>query len=107
MRDGYSGEQTAAFFQKLVDRVKQLPSVSAASLTGTVPMALMGNGSVTFSSTANDPSSSRAIHSARQNVIGRDYFATLGIPILSGRAFRKEDETDGATAIIVSEKLSA
>jgi hypothetical protein len=68
-------------------------------------MALMGNGSVTFSSTANDPSSSRAIHNARQNIIGRDYFATLGIPLLSGRAFRKEDEADGATAVIVSEKV--
>jgi hypothetical protein len=65
----------------------------------------MGNGSVTFSSAANDASSSRVIHNARQNVIGRDYFATLGIPILSGRAFRKDDEADGATAIIVSEKL--
>ena len=45
------------------------------------------------------------IHNARQNIVGRDYFETLGIPILSGRAFRKEDEADGATAIIVSEKL--
>ena len=50
MRDGYSGEQSAAFFQKLSDRVKGLPSVAASSLTGTVPMALMGNGNVTFSS---------------------------------------------------------
>ena len=45
------------------------------------------------------------IHNARQNVIGKDYFETLGIPMLLGRAFRKEDEADGATAIIVSEKL--
>lgn len=105
MRDGYSGEQSTVFFQKLADRVKRLPAVSASSLTGTVPMALMGNGNVTFSSTATDPASSRVIHNARQNVVGKDYFETLGIPILLGRAFRKEDEAEGATAIIVSEKL--
>src|SRR6478609_8825746 len=80
-------------------------SVSASSLTATVPMSLMGNGNVTFASAANDASGSRVIHNARQNIVGRDYFATLGIPILSGRAFRKDDEADGAIAIIVSEKL--
>jgi macrolide transport system ATP-binding/permease protein len=105
MRDGYTGEQSAAFFQKLSDRVKLLPAVSASSLTGTVPMTLAGNGNVTFSSMSTDAASSRVIHNARQNVIGRDYFQTLGIPMLLGRAFRKEDEADGATAIIVSEKL--
>jgi predicted permease len=110
MRNGYSGEQSAVFFQRLADRVKRLPSVSASSLTGTVPMSLMVGGSVTFSSTAatpasNDTGSSRAIHHARQNVVGKDYFETLGIPILLGRAFRKEDEADAAAAIIVSEKL--
>jgi macrolide transport system ATP-binding/permease protein len=105
MRDGYSGEQSAAFFQKLSDRVKTLPAVSASALTESVPMAPMGGGSVAFSSTGNDPSSPRVIHSARQHVIGRDYFETLGIPLLLGRPFRKEDEASGATAIIVSEKL--
>jgi predicted permease len=105
MRDGYSGEQSAAFFQKLSDRVKTLPAVSASSLTESVPMAPMGGGSVAFSSTASDAANSRVIHSARQNVIGKDYFETLGIALLQGRAFRKEDEAMGATAIIVSEKL--
>ena len=110
MRDGYSGEQAAVFFHKLADRVKRLPAVSASSLTGTAPMSLMVGGNVTFSSAAATPASnaqasSRAIHNARQNVVGRDYFETLGIPMLLGRAFHQEDEANGATAIIVSEKL--
>jgi len=37
--------------------------------------------------------------------VGKDYFDTLGIPILHGRGFRKEDEADGATAVIVSDQL--
>ena len=105
MREGYSGEQSAAFFQKLADRVKLLPQVASSTLTATVPMSIMGNGNVTYSTTAIDTASSRVIHNARQNVVGRDYFETLGIPVLLGRAFRKEDEADGATAIMVSEKL--
>jgi hypothetical protein len=57
VRDGYSGEQATAFFQKLLDRVKTLPSVSAASLTETVPVSMPGEG-VTFST----PGARRAIH---------------------------------------------
>jgi len=105
MREGYSGEQSAAFFQKLADRVRQMPSVAASSLTATVPMAILGSGHVTFSSTTNGQAGSRVIHNARQNIVGRDYFEVLGIPMLSGRAFRREDEAEGATAVIVSEKL--
>jgi len=42
LRDGYSAQQTAAFLQKLVDRVKLLPSVTSASLTETVPVSIGG-----------------------------------------------------------------
>jgi putative ABC transport system permease protein len=69
-------------------------------------MAILGSGNVTFSSMANGQTSSREIHNARQNVVGMDYFETLGVPMLSGRSFRKEDEAESATAIIVSEKLA-
>jgi hypothetical protein len=37
---------------------------------------------------------SRAIHGAPKFAVGMDYFGTLGIPILRGRGFRKEDETN-------------
>src|ERR1017187_9612604 len=33
VRDGYSGEQAVVFFEKLLDRVQRLPSVTAANFT--------------------------------------------------------------------------
>ena len=48
VRDGYSGEQAAAFFPKLLDRVKLLPSITAAGLADTTPMAMMGKPAVTL-----------------------------------------------------------
>ncbi len=98
MRDGYSGERTAAFFPKLLDRVKGLPSISGASLSDSVPMAMIGKPSVTFSA-------DHVIHSAHRFAVSKEYFDTIGIPILLGRGFRKEDEADRAMAVIVSEKL--
>jgi predicted permease len=105
VRDGYSAERAAAFLQKLLDRVKSLPSVTAACLTDTVPVALDGSAGVTFSTPGTAASGSQEMHWARKHMVGRDYFETAGIRILAGRGFRKEDEADGATAVIVSQEL--
>jgi predicted permease len=95
IRDGYSGQQAAIFSEKLLDRVKRLPMVTAASLTDTVPVAMDGNAGVTFSTAGKD------VHDALRHIVGQGYFETAGIPMLLGRGFRKED----ANAVIVSEEL--
>ena len=98
VRDGYSSTQSEAFFEKLSDRVKRIPGIAAAALTDTVPVAMDGNTGVTFSEAAKNAE-------ARRHIVGKDYFATAGIPILSGREFRKEDESSNSNAVIVSEEL--
>lgn len=103
VRDGYSGAQATAFFEKLLDRVKRLPAVTAATLTDTVPVAMDGNPGAIFSDA--HAGGGKAMQWARKHVVGKDYFETAGIPILLGRSFRKEDEANGATAVMVSEEL--
>jgi predicted permease len=95
IRDGLPPEEAAGFLAKLLDRVKALPAVRSAVITETVPIAMPG-GSV--NATANGLTASAIKH-----VVGRDYFETAGIPVLLGRAFRREDERDQATSVIVSE----
>jgi predicted permease len=96
IRDGYSSAQTAAFFEKLLDRVKRLPAVNSASLTDTVPVAMAGNAGVTFSI------GNKSTGDALRHIVGEGYFETAGIPILLGREFRKEDE---ANTVIVSQEF--
>jgi predicted permease len=103
VRDGYSGEQSAAFLEKLLNRVKALPSVTAATLTLSVPVSMPGN-PVRVSRPA--AGNSQAVLNALKHVVGRDYFDTTGIPILRGRGFRREDEGNAAASIIVSEALA-
>jgi predicted permease len=103
VRDGETGVEASAFLQKLLDRVKGLPGIRAASLSDSLPLSVIGKPGVNFA--VAGPDGAKVVHGARRNVVGRDYFNTIGIPILSGRGFRKEDEADDSIAAIVSEKL--
>jgi predicted permease len=99
VRDGYSPARAADFFEKLLDRLKRLPAITAVCLTDTLPAATDGNSGVRFSSPGP-----RKEHWARKHVVGREYFETAGIRILSGRAFRKQDESNGAASVVVSQE---
>ena len=102
VRDGYSGARAAEFLGKLLDRVRTSPAVTAAALTETVPVSMPGTG-VTVSTPA---AAQRLTVRAIKHVVGKDYFDTTGVPILLGRAFRREDEGEHATAVIVTEALA-
>ncbi len=103
IRDGYSGPQAVDFFQRLLDRVQRLPSVTAASLTDRAPM-FSAPPAVSFTA-AGAAGSLPVAGNADQFVVGKDYFETLGIPILLGRGFRREDEAGRAAGVIVSERV--
>jgi predicted permease len=104
IRDGYSGGRAADFLPKLLNRVKEMPSVAAASFADTVPMTMMGQPRVTFA--AEGPGETKSIHLGTKHAVERAFFNTMGIPILRGRGFRKEDEANGSMAVIISEKLA-
>lgn len=99
VRDGYSGERAAAFFEKLSDRLASVPSIRAAALTETVPVSMPG-AAVTVATPSGV--TVRAI----RHVVGRGYFETTGISILHGRSFRQSDETALSPPVIVSQALA-
>jgi predicted permease len=104
VRDGYSGDQAAAFLHKVLERVKTIPAVSSATLTETIPVSL-GITGLRFSEPISGPDNSQAVHDALKYTVGKDYFDTTGIPIMQGRGFRSGDDNNNSTAVIVSEAL--
>jgi putative ABC transport system permease protein len=88
----------------LLDRVKALPSISAASLADVTPMQMMGRPVVTYAVESTN-GRGKAIHGARRNFVEKEYFATIGIPILQGRGFRDGDESGESIAAIVNERV--
>ena len=99
VRDGYTAERAADFFEKLLGRVRGLPSIASACLTDTLPVAIDGNAGVNFTT------GQQQVEWARKHIVGRGYFETAGIRILEGRGFDRADEKDSARAVVVSAQL--
>ncbi|HTW80891.1 MAG TPA: ABC transporter permease [Terracidiphilus sp.] len=101
IRDGYSVSQAEDFYLKLLEHVKAQPGVVSATWTEAIPM--QPSGKITFTT---DIDGSRQVDQAAKYIVGYDYFQTMGIRILRGRGFVKDDENDRSHSIVVSEALA-
>jgi predicted permease len=101
IRDGYSPSQAEEFYAKLRDHVKALPGIVSATWTEAIPM--QPSGKMSFST---DIDGSKRVDQATKYIVGSDYFQTMGIRILGGRGFVKDDEKENARSIVVSEALA-
>jgi len=101
IRDGYSPAQAEEFYPKILDHVKALPGVVSATWTEAIPM--QPSGKMTFTT---DVGGSKRVDEATKYIVGSDYFRIMGIRILRGRGFVKDDEKRGERSIVVSEALA-
>ena len=104
LRDGYTPARAADFLAKMLERVRRLPSVTAASLADSAPMAMIGRPGVALS--VERTGEKRAIFGSRRFIVDHDFFDTFGIRIVRGRGLRQEDETSETLAVVVSERLA-
>jgi putative ABC transport system permease protein len=99
--DRYTDAQALALYDELCDRLAALPGVVLAS-AARVP-AIGGSasgGSVTvegFTPPEGDASESSF------NVVGPDYFRTMGTPLVVGRELTRDDELGGPKVALVNE----
>jgi macrolide transport system ATP-binding/permease protein len=103
---GYDAQRAQSFQDELLDRVKALPGVESAAFGRMTPL---GYGS--FSSTAiavdgyQPPPEEQP--TVEYNEVGPDYFATMGIPLVSGREFTRADDEKAALVAVVNETMAA
>jgi len=93
-----------AFWTRLVDKARSLPSVTEAGLTSNVPF----NGSVSsgsYSIVGYTPGPNDAAPHGRQEVVGGDYFRAMHIPLIEGRVFNDADTGDSTPVVVVDEYL--
>ncbi len=100
--NGYDDERAAAFRDRALETLRGLPGVTAVSTATRLPLApdinmegvkVRGYHSATDQDTPIDSAA-----------VGIDYFATVGVPIVEGRAFRADDR--GRRVAIVNETFA-
>jgi predicted permease len=110
---GYDEAHGRQVFRTLSERLGSIPGVESTSLAGTVPFGMVSLGrSVQRSSDAApssaDPSSKGTVLSMRFNLVGPDYFKTLGVPLLRGRSFvAAESSANPGAAVAILDKAAA
>src|SRR5262249_2569535 len=93
------------FYRRLRDESRGLPGVSSAAIATTMPLSGSDTGvGFTVAGRPVDPGE-RA--SAEYFGVSPEYFSTMGIPLLRGRAFTERDNEHSPDVVIINEPFAA
>jgi predicted permease len=98
-------EQSLAFSQSLLERVRRIPGVESVGLGSTVPGAGW-DGDQVFIIPERPNYESNKQPDAMIRYADPAYFATLGIPLIAGRVFNEHDRLDQSNKVIVTQELA-
>jgi predicted permease len=105
-RYGYSGPRAQQFLDEALLRVRALPGVERAANALVAPLGGSRESRGVQIDGYTQPDGSRTI-SIANDVVSPGYFETMGIPILRGRSFRREDAVpDAAPVAVVNETMA-
>lgn len=97
-RDAFRGRgNIEQFWTTFLDRVRALPGVEHAAATTMLPLA--GGGDTYYYIDGHPPASDADKRTAQVNVATEDYFATMRIPIVEGRALGVDDRSLGSDSL--------
>jgi putative ABC transport system permease protein len=107
------------FLDEVVARVRAIPSVESAGLTGALPIAdpdgfpdglfLILNGQpapTNFDDWGRMAQNPKQTGQADYAVASREFFRTAGIPLIRGRLFEAQDGPDAPNVAVISETLA-
>jgi len=97
-------QQGWAFYQQTVERIRGLPGVQAVTLTRIAPIS--GGGQrrgVNFEGYQPRPNEDTETNT---NIIGLNFFSTMGIPLVAGRDFNAQDKEGSPPVVIVNEEVA-
>ena len=113
--DGYTPERSKIFYQQLTDSLSAIPGVRSVGLAS---VRILEDNEWDSGMTVEGYNPARPDDHAQpfMNLIGPNYFATLGVPIVAGRDFTAQDNREvkkgpqpddwTPTAVMINEKFA-
>ena len=102
-RQSYTKQQGRLFYQQLIERMEASPGVQSASLAIVVPLS--GSSWGTAIRLEGKAADSPAVP-VDFNAIAPRYFETMSTPIVAGRDFTWQDDTEAPRVVIVNETFA-
>jgi macrolide transport system ATP-binding/permease protein len=103
---GYDAQRAQNFQDELLARVKALPGVESAAYGRMTPLSYGSYSSTLISVDGYQPPPEEQ-PTVEYNEVGPDYFATMGIPLMSGREFTRADDEKAALVAVVNETMAS
>jgi len=103
---GYKLDRAKAFQTELLDRVRTLPGVESATFARVIPFSynVFSSSPIEVDGYQPPPNQQPTVDYVQ---VAEDYFATLDIPIVSGRAFTRTDDENAPPIAIINETMAA
>jgi macrolide transport system ATP-binding/permease protein len=102
---GYDETKGQIFYRQLVQRVRALPGVEAATLTNIVPLSLNINTTGVYPEGRPKPVAGD-IQQALVRSVGPDYFAAMGTQLVEGRDIAASDTANTTKVVVVNETIA-
>jgi len=99
-----SDEKTSAFVRALLERVRTIPGVTAASVTNKLPLRGGQNGTMVVEGQTFGGTEFEGPLVEKSNVYP-GYFKTMGIPLRAGRVFADADLRKDFNSLVVNERF--
>jgi predicted permease len=93
--------ESIAFYQELMRKLRVLPGVESATvMAARIGSGWSNNGNMMVDGKVPEGGSSASV---RSNIVGPDFFRTLGVPIVAGRDFNDSDTATSPHVGIINE----
>ena len=98
-------EKRVRFFTSLVERIEATPGVRSASISSGLPFGGLGS-TTNFFIEGRPPQPPGQDLETDVRMVEPDYFKTMAIPLLEGRAFTKREAQNATGAVIVTQTMA-
>ena len=96
-----------ALYVPVLERVQALPGVSAAAITNAVPLGGAATpGAIRFQIEGKANDDPERLPTADVRVATPQYFATIGVPMISGRVFNDLDSEESLRVVVINKAMT-
>jgi putative ABC transport system permease protein len=111
---GYDQKRARQLYHTLTERFTSLPGVEHVSISATVPFGMISlsrniqRAGIHLPADAKPATAAEGLaFDAAWNSVGADYFSTVGLPVIRGRAFTEAEATQPGPKVAIVDELLA